>query len=121
MNPAALKHEENKKEFEYLQQENERLRNKISQLQNNLDLSTTFDGIVLFFEGPLTKLNDLFDLAAAEGNGKGKTNYIPILERTENKDFGGDDDKKSNITNNIRYRLRSDVTLHFYASSAPCK
>lgn len=65
MNPAALKHEENKKEFEYLQQENERLRNKISQLQNNLDLSTTFDGIVLFFEGPLTKLNHLFDLAAA--------------------------------------------------------
>ena len=66
-------------------------------------------------------LEILFDLAAAEENGKGKTtNYIPILERIENKDFGGDD-KKSNITNNIRYRLRSDVTLHFYASSAPCK
>ena len=51
-----------------------------------------------------------FDLAAAEENGKGKTNYIPILERVENKDGG--DDKKSNITNNIRYRLRSGVTLH---------
>ena len=38
--------------------------------------------------------------------------YIPILERVEN-------DTKT--TNNISYRLKSDVTLHFYASSAPCK
>jgi hypothetical protein len=38
--------------------------------------------------------------------------YIPILERVET-------DTKT--TNNISYRLKSDVTLHFYASSAPCK
>ena len=38
--------------------------------------------------------------------------YIPILERVE---------ADIKTTNNISYRLKSDVTLHFYASSAPCK
>lgn len=36
--------------------------------------------------------------------------YVPILERVNNDD-----------NTSIRYRLRPDVTLHFYASSAPCK
>ena len=38
-----------------------------------------------------------------------KSKYTPILERVQ-------DDE----TSNIHYRLKSNVTLHFYTSSAPC-
>jgi len=46
--------------------------------------------------------------------------YSPVLERIESCDCNGSDDDKLNATTSIRYQLRSDVTLHFYASSAPC-
>ena len=38
-----------------------------------------------------------------------KSKYTPILERVQDSE-----------TNNIQYRLKSNVTLHFYTSSAPC-
>jgi len=41
--------------------------------------------------------------------GIAKSKYTPILERVQ-------DDE----TSNIHYRLKSNVTLHFYTSSAPC-
>ena len=38
-----------------------------------------------------------------------KSKYTPILERVQDHE-----------TNNIHYRLKPNVTLHFYTSSAPC-
>ena len=53
----------------------------------------------------------------------------PILERLEepseiggnNSNNGVDDDKYNTPTAGVCYRLKPGVTLHFYASSAPCK
>ena len=57
-------------------------------------------------------------------NDDGKHGYLPILERIEcnvgNSTNDGDSTECSVTNNKIRYRLRQDVTLHFYASSAPC-
>ena len=44
---------------------------------------------------------------------KEETNYIPILERVQHQ-------HANPTANDTRYRLRSDITLHFYTSSAPC-
>lgn len=56
----------------------------------------------------------------ADGGVGGGGGYAPILERAEGRDGddGGGDPK---VKSRIRYRLRADVTLHFYASSAPCR
>ena len=58
--------------------------------------------------------------AACEQRG---TAYSPILELVENSE----DDGCTNLAlssakrSNRRYRLKSNITLHFYASSAPCE
>jgi len=46
--------------------------------------------------------------------------YSPILERVKERDGRGRDDGDRDAAGRIRYRLRPGVTLHFYASSAPC-
>jgi hypothetical protein len=67
------------------------------------------------------------------GGGGGESGYVPILERAvDRRRRGGDDgdgDGGGNgsggeqhfFDHNRRYRLRDGVTLHFYASSAPCE
>jgi hypothetical protein len=62
----------------------------------------------------------------------GGDGYVPILERAvaDRRRRGDDDDdgggngsggEQHVVDHNRRYRLRDGVTLHFYASSAPCE
>ena len=63
------------------------------------------------------------------GGGGGESGYVPILERAVDRRRRGGDDGGGNgsggeqhvVDHNRRYRLRDGVTLHFYASSAPCE
>ena len=47
--------------------------------------------------------------------------YFPILEHVDGRGDRDCRNPKSNVARNRRYRLKSNVTLHFYASSAPCE
>ena len=53
--------------------------------------------------------NNQFTASDSKEEGDMKSKYIPILERVQDHE-----------TNSIQYRLKSNVTLHFYTSSAPC-
>ncbi|KAL7544645.1 hypothetical protein ACHAWF_008020 [Thalassiosira exigua] len=57
-------------------------------------------------------------------NGRRETGYIPILEQFERTDRDAkendDGDNDGSDNRRIRFRLKRGVTLHFYASSAPC-
>mmetsp|Transcript_39622 Transcript_39622/g.83302 ORF Transcript_39622/g.83302 Transcript_39622/m.83302 type:complete len:582 (+) Transcript_39622:94-1839(+) len=46
--------------------------------------------------------------------------YVPILERIESCDHSAANNESLPDKPSIRYQLKSNVTLHFYASSAPC-
>lgn len=66
-------------------------------------------------------LSDLQSKNNKQEGGEGDsrvTGYDPILERIDDQK---DIENLSVASSSIRYRLRKDVTLHFYASSAPCK
>lgn len=54
---------------------------------------------------------------AAVDAGGGEAEYFPILEETTGDCDGNGRDNGTHV----RYRLKPGVTLHFYASSAPCK
>jgi hypothetical protein len=62
------------------------------------------------------KIND-----EARSTGQRGEEYFPILEIV--KEIADRDCRnlKSDVARNKRYRLKSNVTLHFYASSAPCE
>ncbi len=57
----------------------------------------------------------------ARSTGQIGAEYFPILELVNEIADRDCRNLKSNDARNNRYRLKSNVTLHFYASSAPCE